>query len=371
MNLGEQQMKKPILHGVVGTRPNMMKMAPLARALAGDGTFALRLIHTGQHYDEQMSEVFFRELGLPAPVFNLHTGSGTQGQQTAKIIEGYERVLFDETPRGLIVVGDVTSTMACTLAAAKLNIPVAHVEAGLRSFDRTMPEEINRMVTDALAEILFASDPAALVNLAREGHSPESIKFVGNIMIDNMFHELGKIDGTAIVKNLGLEPKRYVYLTMHRPSNVDEESVLRPLMDLFAELSSEISFIFAVHPRTRKMLTRYAIKMPEDRFRLVEPLGYRQSLCMIKEAFAVLTDSGGMQEESSVLNVPCLTLRWNTERPVTVDMGSSELVGNDVDLIREAWRRLIGGGWKKASLIPLWDGQTAPRIVRCLVEAWA
>ncbi len=366
-------MNRKVLHGIVGARPNMMKMAPLARAVDRDGRFELRVIHTGQHYDELMSDVFFREFGLPAPAFNLGVGSGSQGDQTAKIVSAYESILLkNERPDGVVVVGDVTSTMACTLAAVKLGIPVAHVEAGLRSGDRSMPEEINRIVTDSLSSLLLVSEPDGLINLAREGHDQRSIRLVGNVMVDTLMRELPQAEQSTILNQLGLEEQHYVYLTLHRPSNVDDPAILRRLMTVVQELSSDVPFVFAAHPRTRSRLDAAGIRLPDvARLRVVEPLGYRDNLRIIKSAYAVFTDSGGIQEETAVLNVPCLTLRFNTERPVTVDLGTSELVGNDANLIRDAWKRLRAHQWKTATTIPMWDGKAAERIVQELARLWA
>jgi UDP-N-acetylglucosamine 2-epimerase (non-hydrolysing) len=366
-------MNRGVLHGIVGARPNMMKMAALARAVKEDGTFGLQVIHTGQHYDEKMSEVFFRELGLPTPMCNLSVGSGSQGAQTAKILEGYERILLEkERPVAVLVVGDVTSTMACTLAAAKLGIPVAHIEAGLRSRDRSMPEELNRIVTDALADLLLVSEPDGLINLAREGHDQRDIRLVGNIMVDTLIRELPRARESTILKDLELIEGAYAYLTVHRPSNVDDPKILRSLLDVMAELCNDVPFIFAAHPRTRLSLEKESIKLPPtSRFRVVPPLGYRDNLRMIQSAYAVLTDSGGIQEETSFLNVPCLTLRFSTERPITVELGSSELVGNDPELIRRSWMRLRNNNWKIANGIPLWDGHAAERIVLELVRKWS
>jgi len=360
------------IDGIVGARPNLMKMAPLARALAADGVFQLRLIHTGQHYDRAMSEVFFEELGLSQPAFNLEVGGGTAGEQTARILERYEGILLDgPRPRGVVVVGDVTSTMACTLAAVKLGVSVAHVEAGLRSGDRSMPEEINRIVTDSVADLLLVSDASGLSNLAREGHPNSKVSFVGNLMIDTLFRELPRAEQSPVLKELGLEGLPYAYLTLHRPANVDDPTVLQSLMDTVTSLSEDLPIVFAVHPRTRARLANLKPPFtPSERLRIIEPLGYRDNLQMIRSAAVVLTDSGGIQEESSVLNVPCLTLRDSTERPVTVELGSSELVGANSERIREAWSRVRSGRWKKCAGIPLWDGQTAGRIVAVLRKAW-
>jgi UDP-N-acetylglucosamine 2-epimerase (non-hydrolysing) len=361
-----------LIDGIIGARPNMMKMAPLARALAADGTFKLRLIHTGQHYDEQMSDIFLRELGLPAPDFNLGVGSGSQGAQTAHIIEAYEKLLLaGERPRGVIVVGDVNSTMACALAAAKLGMPIAHVEAGLRSGDRTMPEEINRIVTDTLSDLLFVSEPSGLINLAREGVDPRKIHFVGNIMIDTLVAELPKAEKSAILDELVLNGSPYAYLTLHRPSNVDDPETLRRLMATVDELSQEMPFVFSVHPRTQTRLKDASIQpFPPQRVRMVGPLSYHDSLKLIRRARVVLTDSGGIQEETSFLNVPCLTLRNTTERPVTVELGTSQLVGNEPEAIRNGWHRAINGPKEAGMRIPLWDGQTAQRVCDCIRAVW-
>jgi UDP-N-acetylglucosamine 2-epimerase (non-hydrolysing) len=343
------------IDGIIGARPNMIKMAPLARALAADGTFKLRLIHTGQHYDAQMSAVFLKDLGLPEPDHNLGVGSGTQGAQSARILEAYEKLLLEgERPRGVIVVGDVNSTMACALAAAKLGIPIAHVEAGLRSGDRTMPEEINRIVTDTLSDLLFVSEPSGLINLAREGHDRRNIHYVGNIMIDSLCAEMPKAERSAILDKLELNGSPYAYLTLHRPSNVDTPETLRRLMAIVDELSQEMPFIFAVHPRTQTRLRDAGVRpFPPQRVRMVGPLSYHDSLKLIRHAKVVLTDSGGIQEETTFLNVPCLTLRSNTERPVTVEVGTSQLVGNEPDAIRKGWQRAINGIREADVRIPL------------------
>jgi len=364
---------KPLLDGIVGARPNMMKMAPLAKALADDGGFDLRIVHTGQHYDFQMSGVFLRELGLPEPFVNLDAGAESSGQddQTAAIIERYGRFLDENgSPGGVIVVGDVNSTLACSIVAAKRRIPIAHVEAGLRSFDRTMPEEINRIVCDSLSSVLLVSEESGMKNLEREGHAPDMIHYVGNIMIDSLKDALKRAGGSGIHARCGVKPGRYAYLTLHRPSNVDDPEILRSLLQTFNELSRDRPIVFAVHPRTRKQIDRLRISLQSANVITCEPLGYMDSLALMRDAWAVMTDSGGMQEECSVLEVPCLTLRFNTERPVTTTLGTSELVGNDPHLIRDAWERLSRGEWRKAAPIPLWDGRTAGRIVDVLKREW-
>ncbi len=361
-----------LLHGIVGARPNMMKMAPLARALANGSPFRMRLIHTGQHYDEGMSDVFLRELGLPQPAVNLEVGSGPHGQQTARVLERYERLLLtEERPLGVIVVGDVNSTLACALAAVKLGLPVAHVEAGLRSFDRTMPEEINRVMTDAIADVLLVSEPAGAANLVREGRDSASISLVGNIMIDNLRHELPHAEQSEILEELGLQVRSYAYATLHRPANVDHEDVLRSLMRLLDDLSRELPIVLSAHPRTRHALERLALLPGEGgRLRLIPPQPYAHNLRLLRDAQLVLTDSGGIQEETAVLGVPCLTIRPNTERPITVELGTNEVVGTDPAAIADAWQRARYGKWKRGSEIPLWDGGTAPRIVGVLRKVW-
>ncbi|MHB0999822.1 MAG: non-hydrolyzing UDP-N-acetylglucosamine 2-epimerase [Armatimonadota bacterium] len=366
-------MKNILVDGIVGTRPNMMKMAALARAINEDGTFRLRLIHTGQHYDSLMSDVFFQQLGLPIPDFNLGVGSGSQGSQTAHIIEEYEKLLLKEGfPKGVVVVGDVTSTIACALTAVKLGIPVAHVEAGLRSNDRTMPEEINRIVTDSISDLLLVSDPDGLINLGREGHSSDKVKFVGNVMIDTLFSQIDKVNQSNIYDQLGIISGQYAYLTLHRPSNVDDPVILRRIISVIADLSNDLPFIFAIHPRTKARIDEFGISFPiSNNFRVTGPLSYFDNMKMIKDAKVVLSDSGGIQEEASALNVPCMTLRYNTERPSTVDLGSSELVGNDPTLIRNAWLRLMSGNWKQACKLPLWDGLASRRIIEVLKNQWS
>lgn len=365
----------PTIHldAIVGTRPNFIKLAPLVREFARQPWAKLRIVHTGQHYDRRMSGVFFTQLGIPEPDVNLQVGAGHQGAQTATIMERYESlVLENKRPHGVIVFGDVTSTLACALVAAKLCIPIAHVEAGLRSGDRSMPEEINRIVTDAVSDILLVSDPSGLVNLAQEGHAKEQIAFVGNIMVDTLVHELPVVEKSSIVSDTGVRKGEYAFLTMHRPSNVDDPTSLSRLLALMSELSRDMPIVFAVHPRTRHQIEHTGVRLdPDSRIHMVQPLDYHDNLCMQKHARVVVTDSGGMQEETSVLGVPCLTLRFNTERPVTTEMGTSVLVGNDPERIRNAWKAALSGHWRKPVGIPLWDGNTASRIVARLSRDWS
>jgi UDP-N-acetylglucosamine 2-epimerase (non-hydrolysing) len=279
--------------------------------------------------------------------------------------------MHEPRPHGVVVVGDVTSTMACTLAAVKLGLPVAHIEAGLRSGDRSMPEEINRIVTDALADLLFVSDPDGLWHLAHEGRPREQTWLVGNIMMDTLYNELKAAEQSTILQTLRLQAGAYAFMTLHRPSNVDTPQHLQQIVSTIQELSYDLPVVFAVHPRTRERISSLkSTTLGTEKFRLIEPLGYRENLCMMKNARMVISDSGGIQEETTVLNVPCLTLRENTERPITVELGSSELVGNDPAKIREAWYRALNGKWKITSSIPLWDGRTAERIVSQLGKQW-
>jgi UDP-N-acetylglucosamine 2-epimerase (non-hydrolysing) len=366
---------KPVLELVAGARPNFMKVAPILRELvAREGPFQPRVVHTGQHYDTSMSDVFFSELGIPQPDVHLGVGSGTHGAQTARILAAYEAHLLgaDQRPAGVVVVGDVNSTMACTLAAVKLGIRVAHVEAGLRSFDRTMPEEINRIVTDALVDLLLVSEPSGQANLLREGILPDKIKLVGNVMIDTLVSELRAARELAMRQRLGYQTP-FAFVTLHRPSNVDEPGRLAELVGLLERLGQSLGVVFPVHPRTRGRLEEFGLlgRLGSARgVSLLGPLGYRESLGLMAEASVVITDSGGIQEETAFLAVPCLTVRPNTERPITVDQGTSTLVGDDLGKIEPLVGDVLGGRYKRGRAIPLWDGHAAERIVSELVAAW-
>lgn len=352
---------------VVGARPNFMKIAPILKEMRLAPELQPILVHTGQHYDEGMSDVFFRELGIPEPQVHLGVGSGSQAEQTGKVMVAFEAVVQRNRPDLVLVVGDVNSTLACSLVAAKAQIPVAHVEAGLRSFDRTMPEEINRLVTDALATYLFTTSRDADENLKREGVRAEKIHFVGNVMIDTLMASAREAEGSTIRAQLGLGGK-YALLTLHRPSNVDDARPLQGIFRGLKRLALRIPVIFPAHPRTSRMLAEFGVSTEFPGMRIVEPLGYLDFIHLEKHARLVLTDSGGIQEETTVLGVPCLTLRFNTERPVTISEGTNVLVGNDPDRIVEEAMRVLEGGGKPRKVPELWDGKAAVRIVEVLLR---
>ncbi len=352
---------------IVGARPNFMKAAPLIREFAARGRFDTLLVHTGQHYDENMSRVFFEDLELPEPDIYLGVGSGSHAEQTAKVMTAFERVVERERPDLVTVVGDVNSTLACSLVAAKMLVPVAHVEAGLRSFDRRMPEETNRMVTDVLSRFCFTTSPEAETNLLREGVTPDRIFFVGNIMIDSLLFYVEKAETSRVLGDLGLAPGGYVLVTLHRPSNVDDAGILRGIMEALGEIARAAPVVFPVHPRTRKMIEAAgsSIRVAEG-IRLVEPLGYLDFVKAERHARMVITDSGGIQEETTVLGIPCLTVRENTERPITIELGTNVLVGTDPARIREEAAGILAGEPRAHRVPPLWDGRTAGRIADVL-----
>jgi len=358
---------------VAGARPNFMKLAPVVRGLANSGT-AFRIVHTGQHYDPAMNDVFFQELGIPAPEVHLDVGSGSHGAQTARIIERYEAHLLERRPAGTVVFGDVNSTVACALAAVKLGVPVAHVEAGLRSFDRSMPEEINRILTDAISDLLLVSEPAGTANLEREGVDSSKVRFVGNVMIDTLLTQLDAARERRTAARLGLDGRPYGFVTLHRPANVDDPTRLEALLRLLHQLAQRLPLVFAIHPRTgaaaRRLNLGELVAEGQQTLVCVGPQPYLDSLSLLSGASVVLTDSGGLQEESSVLGVPCLTLRENTERPVTVTLGTSRLVGNDSGRIMEAFADVVEGRWHRAQPIPLWDGHAGERVAAELA-AWS
>ena len=359
---------KPTIDLVAGARPNFMKLAPVYRGLRDQGRLEIRIVHTGQHYSPAMSAVFFRDLEIPEPDVHLDVGSGTHAEQTARILERYERHLLADPPRAAVVFGDVNSTVACALAAVKLGIPVAHVEAGLRSFDRTMPEEINRVLTDAISSLLLVSEPSGVENLRREGVDEGGIRRVGNVMIDTLLRHLPAARDARRAEALGLAPRGYGLITLHRPSNVDRPQTLERLIDLLTELSRDLPLVFPVHPRTAAAAAAAGIgdRLRPGRSRLIclEPEPYLHHLSLMADAAVVLTDSGGMQEETAVLRVPCLTLRDNTERPITLELGTSRLVGNDPEKIRQAFRQVMAGDWASGEDVPLWDGRAGARIAR-------
>jgi UDP-N-acetylglucosamine 2-epimerase (non-hydrolysing) len=360
---------------VAGARPNFMKIAPLMKRIAGhnaiqgDGRFQIdaRLVHTGQHYDDKMSEIFFRELGLPQPDANLNVGSGSHAVQTANIMMRFEPLCQEVQPDWVVVVGDVNSTMACTLVCAKMGIRVAHVEAGLRSFDRTMPEEVNRIVTDALADMLFTPSEDADENLLREGVPIERIKCVGNIMIDSLLDNLPKARQSLILEQHRLTSGRFVYVTLHRPSNVDSRPILSAIMAEMERISRHLPVVFPIHPRTRKMLGEFGLVPGSDSgFRLIDPVGYHTSLFLTENARLVLTDSGGLQEEATYFRTPCLTLRPNTERPITVTVGSNRLT--NIERLRRDAEEVLSGPERRGQVPQLWDGHTAERTLEHLLS---
>lgn len=353
---------------VAGARPNYMKVAPIHRAMLSVGGFTPLFVHSGQHYDWEMSQVFMRDLGLPAPDIELGVGSGSHAEQTAQVMLRLEPVLFEHRPDVVVVVGDVNSTLGAALAAAKVPIPVAHVEAGLRSFDRTMPEEINRVLTDVVAELLFAPSPDAVANLVAEGITRDKIHLVGNVMIDSLEALFPLTRDSDVLDRLGVDPGEYLVATLHRPSNVDGEASLRLVVDLLSAAAASLPILLVAHPRTRKRLVQAGLseQVTSAGVRLVEPLGYLDFLCLMSRAAGVLTDSGGIQEETTVLGVPCLTLRDRTERPITVTEGTNQVVGLDRDRIAQAVGRLTDGRLRQPRRPALWDGCAAQRIVQIL-----
>lgn len=366
--------KKIKLLMVAGARPNFMKIAPIVREcdLRAD-VFEYVIVHTGQHYDAEMSTVFFEELGIPVPHYYLNVGSGGHSEQTAKIMTAFDPVCATECPDCVIVVGDVNSTLACAIVAKKMHIAVAHVEAGLRSGDRRMPEEINRMVTDSITDYFFVTEPSGVENLAKEGHPNERVFYVGHVMIDNLFYELARLDEgreVSTVDELKASLGHYGVVTLHRPSNVDSESVLTEIVAALNEVAESLELVFPVHPRTRQRMREFGLVAGEN-LHLLEPLGYRDFLYLWKDASLVLTDSGGLQEETTALGVPCLTLRANTERPVTVEMGSNQLVGNQHDSIVFHAKEVLNGGDTENAIPDLWDGSASARILDSLQDILA
>jgi UDP-N-acetylglucosamine 2-epimerase (non-hydrolysing) len=355
---------------IAGARPNFMKIAPIIDAIKQaqiDGKdISFRLIHTGQHYDKNMSDSFFEQLGIPNPDINLGAGGGTQAQQTAAIMIGYEEVLSREKSDLCLVVGDVTSTMACSIVAQKMNVKVAHVEAGIRSGDWTMPEEINRLVTDSITNYFFTTTEFANNCLKKTGVDESKIFWVGNTMIDTLLKHRTRFIQPTVWSEISLKEKSYIIMTLHRPANVDEESKLKELIDEIIANSQGLELVFPVHPRTASILKNIGISHPK--LHMIEPLGYLEFNYLVERSMAVITDSGGITEETTVMGIPCMTLRNNTERPETVTEGTNELIGTNPKAIKPAMAKLFSGNWKKGSIPEKWDGKTAERIVKHLLE---
>lgn len=355
---------------IAGARPNFVKIAPIIHAInaakLSGKNIDFRLIHTGQHYDKKMSGDFFEQLEIPEPHANLESGSGTQAEQTASIMIRFEKELTENPADLVLVVGDVTSTMACAIVAQKLHTKVAHVEAGIRSNDWSMPEEINRLVTDSITNYFFTTTELANANLIQSGFDAENIFLVGNTMIDTLLKQRPKFKKPTIWEQIGLKEKEYIVMTLHRPANVDEEGKLKELLDEIILHSQDLPLVFPVHPRTAKMLEQLGVK--HERLHLIEPLSYLEFNYLVEKSKAVITDSGGITEETTVMGIPCMTLRDNTERPETITEGTNELIGTNPKSIAPALETLFDGNWKKGSIPHLWDGKTAKRIVEVLLR---
>lgn len=357
---------------IAGARPNFMKIAPIIHAIqaasASGKNIRYRLVHTGQHYDEKMSDTFFKELNIPHPDANLACGGGTQAEQTAAILIAFEKELLQNPADMVLVVGDVTSTMACAIVAKKLNTDVAHVEAGIRSFDLTMPEEINRMVTDSITDYFFTTSSFANDNLKNSGVKDENIFFVGNVMIDTLLANRSRFSKPQIYDSLGLKSGEYLVMTLHRPANVDQGEKLKQLISRIVDNVQELPVVFPIHPRTAKIFTDLGIDA--ENLNIIEPLGYMEFNYLVQNSKAVITDSGGITEETTVMGIPCLTLRDNTERPETIEQGTNVLVGTNPDNIKPALDKLFAGEWKKGSIPPYWDGKSAERIVEHILSIY-
>jgi UDP-N-acetylglucosamine 2-epimerase (non-hydrolysing) len=351
---------------IAGARPNFMKIAPIMAALA-ETDVAVQLLHTGQHYDAAMSDSFFADLGIPHPDHHLEVGSGSHAVQTAEVMKRFEPVLDSVQPQAVLVVGDVNSTIACALVAAKRGVRVIHVEAGLRSYDRGMPEEINRVLTDQISDLLFTTEKSALANLQREGIDPARIEFVGNVMIDTLHRNLEQ--AVPAGRTLGTHLAQYAVLTLHRPSNVDDPGTLAALLDVIGEINRSLPVIVPLHPRTRGNIEKFGFTAKLDGLHILPPVGYLEMLGLMRDAKLVLTDSGGIQEETTALGVPCLTLRDNTERPITIDEGTNTLVGPDPGAIRDAFNEVMTNGGKTGRIPEFWDGRAAMRIAHTL-KSW-
>jgi UDP-N-acetylglucosamine 2-epimerase (non-hydrolysing) len=365
-------MNRPRIDLVAGARPNFMKIAPIVRALRDDGRLRWRIVHTGQHYDRDMNAVFFEELGIPAPDVRLDAGGGSHATQTSKIMVGFEELCQNDRPDAVLVVGDVNSTLACSIVAKKLCIPVAHVEAGLRSGDMTMPEEINRLVTDAISDWLFVTEPSGMQHLLREGKHPGAIHHVGHVMVDNVLYQterLAAVDPSTLESDaVKRKYPRYGVLTLHRPSNVDSHAGLERLAASLRVISKRLPLVFPVHPRTRANLQKFGVDLGVG-VEMMGPQAYMSFLHLWKDATVVLTDSGGLQEETTALGVPCLTLRDNTERPITIDEGTNVLAGTDPTRVIELATEAIEGRSKRGRRPALWDGHAARRIVKILAHS--
>lgn len=364
------QIQPKLLYLVAGARPNFMKIAPIVRALGqSEAHLTYEIIHTGQHYDREMSDVFFEELGIPQPDHHLNCGGGSHAEQTAKIMVAFEAACQQKKPACTLVVGDVNSTLACSIVAKKLHIPVAHVEAGLRSGDRAMPEEINRLVTDSISDWFFCTEPAGVENLLREGKASDAVFHVGHVMIDNLFYQRDRLASAdaATYRSSAIKAKlsRYGVITLHRPSNVDGRKMLERIMTAVNAVATQLPLVFPVHPRTRARLEEFGL-IHGGGITLTPPLAYMDFLNLWKDAVLVMTDSGGLQEETTALGVPCLTLRCNTERPITVEQGTNILVGTEPDVIIEATEAILGGRARRGTRPSLWDGHAAERIVEHL-----
>lgn len=353
-----------IIH-VVGARPNFIKIASILRACKKAPEVESILVHTGQHYTENMSKAFFEELGIPVPDINLEVGSGSHAKQTAEIMKRFEPVVLKHNPDAVLVVGDVNSTVACALVAKKLGIKTIHVEAGLRSFDQTMPEEINRILTDAISDFLFVTEPSGVTNLKREGIDGTKVHFVGNVMIDTLEFYREKAGNSHILDDLNLRAGKYAVVTLHRPGNVDQRQALRKILKGLDEIQKEIQIVFPVHPRTLKQLQSHE-NMPN--ILVIEPLGYLDFLQLMSESKLVITDSGGIQEETTILGIPCLTVRENTERPITITKGTNILVGADVDRILSGYRESLNRV-SSCTRPKFWDGKASERIIRVLLDS--
>jgi len=356
---------------IVGARPNLMKIAPLMAAYQKTDAIEPLLVHTGQHYDANMSDLFFRQLGIPEPDLNLEVGSGSHAVQTAEVMKAFEPVVLEHEPDAVLVVGDVNSTIACGLVAVKLGVKLVHVEAGLRSFDREMPEEINRVLTDSISDLLLCSEPSGVENLAREGIDGDRVHLVGNVMIDTLLQHRERAEASTVLRDLGLEEGGFAVLTLHRPSNVDDPAVLGPLLDVLEVVQRDMPVVFPAHPRTRAKLSGFGFDeriQAMTGLRITDPIGYLDFLKLLGSSRVVLTDSGGIQEETTILGVPCLTLRENTERPITVDVGTNRIVGQAPERILAAYREVRDGG-VAGETPPLWDGRAAERILEVLLAA--